>query len=226
MFAGRAKPQRAGGHAYVREDGGVGSAPALDHGGGGRDGAGATAAVWADGRHAGGDRVACEPTGRRSQGLRFCYQAGSCGYGTCRQLIAMGHECRVVARSLLPRRPRSRPRPASAMPCGRPTGSRRPSTGTHPVARARRWPPLFLATVDRMTMGLRQRCPEPHPCHADRGATWPRASCRQQTGCPRSGDTGTGQGPPRARPRRGCSTRSGTHPLPARGRPGPGPADP
>ena len=36
--------------------------------------------------------------------LRFCYEAGPCGYGIQRQLTAAGHECVVVAPSLIPRR--------------------------------------------------------------------------------------------------------------------------
>src|SRR5499433_2375390 len=36
--------------------------------------------------------------------LRFCYEAGPCGYGVQRQLSAMGHECIVVAPSLIPKR--------------------------------------------------------------------------------------------------------------------------
>jgi transposase len=40
--------------------------------------------------------------------LRFCYEAGPCGYGIQRQLTAMGHECAVVAPSLIPRRPGDR----------------------------------------------------------------------------------------------------------------------
>jgi len=40
--------------------------------------------------------------------LRFCYEAGPCGYGLYRQLTAMGHECAVVAPSLIPRRPGER----------------------------------------------------------------------------------------------------------------------
>ena len=40
--------------------------------------------------------------------LRFCYEAGPCGYGVYRQLTAMGHECTVVAPSLIPRRPGDR----------------------------------------------------------------------------------------------------------------------
>lgn len=40
--------------------------------------------------------------------LRFCYEAGPCGYGVQRQLSAAGHECVVVAPSLIPRRPGER----------------------------------------------------------------------------------------------------------------------
>jgi transposase len=36
--------------------------------------------------------------------LRFCYEAGPCGYGIQRQLAARGHDCVVVAPSLIPRR--------------------------------------------------------------------------------------------------------------------------
>ena len=37
-------------------------------------------------------------------GLRFCYEAGPCGYGIQRHLSAHGHECIVVAPSLIPKR--------------------------------------------------------------------------------------------------------------------------
>ena len=40
--------------------------------------------------------------------LRFCYEAGPCGYGVQRQLSAMGHHCAVVAPSLVPRKPGER----------------------------------------------------------------------------------------------------------------------
>ena len=40
--------------------------------------------------------------------LRFCYEAGPCGYGIQRQLTAAGHDCVVVAPSLIPRRPGDR----------------------------------------------------------------------------------------------------------------------
>ena len=36
--------------------------------------------------------------------LRFCYEAGPCGYGIQRHLSGHGHECIVVAPSLIPRR--------------------------------------------------------------------------------------------------------------------------
>jgi transposase len=46
-------------------------------------------------------------TGQRRE-LRFCYEAGPCGYGIQRQLSAMGYECAVVAPSLIPRKPGDR----------------------------------------------------------------------------------------------------------------------
>ena len=36
--------------------------------------------------------------------LRFCYEAGPCGYGIQRRLSTGGHECVVVAPSLIPKR--------------------------------------------------------------------------------------------------------------------------
>lgn len=36
--------------------------------------------------------------------LRFCYEAGPCGYGIHRQLTEAGHDCAVVAPSLIPRK--------------------------------------------------------------------------------------------------------------------------
>jgi transposase len=40
--------------------------------------------------------------------LRFCYEAGPCGYGIQRQMAAAGHDCVVVAPSLIPRKPGDR----------------------------------------------------------------------------------------------------------------------
>ncbi len=41
---------------------------------------------------------------RNGSVLRFCYEAGPCGYGIQRQLAAAGHDCVVVAPSLIPRK--------------------------------------------------------------------------------------------------------------------------
>lgn len=40
--------------------------------------------------------------------LTFCYEAGPTGYGLYRQLTSLGHECLVVAPSLIPRKPGDR----------------------------------------------------------------------------------------------------------------------
>ena len=40
--------------------------------------------------------------------LLFCYEAGPCGYGLYRQLIAAGQDCQVVAPSLIPKKPGER----------------------------------------------------------------------------------------------------------------------
>ena len=40
--------------------------------------------------------------------LRFCYEAGPCGYGAQRQLTLAGHDCVIVAPSLIPRKPGDR----------------------------------------------------------------------------------------------------------------------
>jgi len=58
--------------------------------------------------------------GQAGVALRFCYEAGPCGYGIQRQLSALRHESIVVAPSLIPKRA---------------TGSRR-TGGTPPVWRS------------------------------------------------------------------------------------------
>ncbi|MCP4995369.1 MAG: transposase [Gammaproteobacteria bacterium] len=40
--------------------------------------------------------------------LNFCYEAGPCGYELYRQLKGLGHECNVVAPSLIPCKARER----------------------------------------------------------------------------------------------------------------------
>jgi transposase len=50
------------------------------------------------------DQIAklAEKLSKNGQRLSFCYEAGPCGYGLHRQLTALGHECIVVAPSLIP----------------------------------------------------------------------------------------------------------------------------
>src|SRR6202158_3380947 len=42
------------------------------------------------------------------QRLTVCYEAGPTGYGLYRQITSLGHECIVVAPSLIPKRPGDR----------------------------------------------------------------------------------------------------------------------
>jgi transposase len=42
---------------------------------------------------------------RLGRELHFCYEAGCCGYGLYRQLVAAGHICTVVAPSMIPHKP-------------------------------------------------------------------------------------------------------------------------
>ena len=37
--------------------------------------------------------------------MLFCYEAGPTGYGLHRQMTALGHDCSVIAPSLIPKRP-------------------------------------------------------------------------------------------------------------------------
>jgi transposase len=45
---------------------------------------------------------------KRHPRLHFCYEAGPTGYGLYRQLVKLGHQCTVVAPSLIPRKPGDR----------------------------------------------------------------------------------------------------------------------
>lgn len=47
-------------------------------------------------------RKLVEKLGVHGSRLYFCYKAGPCGYGLHRQLIGLGHDCIVVAPSLIP----------------------------------------------------------------------------------------------------------------------------
>lgn len=42
--------------------------------------------------------------GRRYGALHVCFEAGPTGYGLCRQIRALGHDCTVVAPALIPKR--------------------------------------------------------------------------------------------------------------------------
>src|SRR5689334_23951072 len=53
-------------------------------------------------------RQLVERLGAKHGRLRVCYEAGPCGYGLHRQITALGHECTVVAPSLVPRKPGDR----------------------------------------------------------------------------------------------------------------------
>ncbi len=44
----------------------------------------------------------------KGRALCFCYEAGPCGYGVYRHLTGLGHDCAVVAPSLIPRKPGDR----------------------------------------------------------------------------------------------------------------------
>src|SRR5215216_312184 len=52
-------------------------------------------------------RLVSKLAGRHSE-LLFCYEAGPTGYGLQRQISALGHECAVIAPSLIPKRPGDR----------------------------------------------------------------------------------------------------------------------
>ena len=47
-------------------------------------------------------RELVERQAKGGRSLAFCYEAGPCGYALYRQLIALGHECVVVAPSIIP----------------------------------------------------------------------------------------------------------------------------
>jgi transposase len=44
----------------------------------------------------------------RFRELSFCYEAGPTGYGLYRQIVDLGHDCTVIAPSLIPRKPGER----------------------------------------------------------------------------------------------------------------------
>ena len=74
-----------------------------------RRASGGGARAWQDREHAGGVEDSGGEAGRvHGWRVRFCYEAGPCGYGIQRQLSEAGHEGVVVAPSLIPRKPGDR----------------------------------------------------------------------------------------------------------------------
>ena len=53
-------------------------------------------------------RKTIERLARDGRRLNFCYEAGPCGYGLYRLLRGLGHDCIVVAPSLIPLKPGER----------------------------------------------------------------------------------------------------------------------
>lgn len=79
-----------------------------------------------------------EKKGRR---LRFRYEASPCGYGVHRHLAALGHECVVVAPSLIPRRPGERVKT-----------DRRDALGLAKLDRAGELTPVWVPDADHEAM--------------------------------------------------------------------------
>jgi transposase len=48
--------------------------------------------------------------------LKFCYEAGPCGYGIHRTLTKLGEDCMVVAPSMIPRKSGDRQKNVSVAP--------------------------------------------------------------------------------------------------------------
>ena len=46
--------------------------------------------------------------GTLGEALSFVYEAGPCGYGVYREITGTGHDCQVVAPTLIPRKPGDR----------------------------------------------------------------------------------------------------------------------
>jgi transposase len=55
-----------------------------------------------------GDGEAGRKLAAKYERLTFCYEAGPTGYGLYRQIRSLGHECIVVAPSLIPKKPGDR----------------------------------------------------------------------------------------------------------------------
>ncbi len=69
--------------------------------------------------------------GKGDRQVSFCYEAGPCGYGLHRQLTGLGHNCIVVAPSLIPVKAGNRVnnRPARRGDAGQAAPERRADNG-------------------------------------------------------------------------------------------------
>lgn len=81
--------------------------------------------------------------------LRFCYEAGPCGYTVYRQLTALGHECAVVAPSLIPRCPGARVKT-----------DRRDALSMARLHRAGELTPVWVPDAEQEAMRDLERCRE------------------------------------------------------------------
>ena len=77
----------------------------------------------------------------KGRALRFCYEAGPCGYGVYRHLRGLGHDCVVVAPSLIPRRPGERVKT-----------DRRDALGLAKLDRAGELTPVWVPDADHEAM--------------------------------------------------------------------------
>ena len=68
--------------------------------------------------------------GRRGE-IRSCYEASGAGYVLQREITEWGHDCEIVAPSLIPIRPGERQKHDRRLPLGRDAGTRN-RTGGHP----------------------------------------------------------------------------------------------
>src|SRR5258705_5472383 len=155
--------------------------------------------------------------GGEGVGLRFCYEAGPCGYGIQRHLSAHGHECVVVAPSLIPKRAGDRVktdrRDAASLArlhrAGELTAVWVPDTGheaMRDLVRARLDAVHALRRARQQLSGflLRQGCHYGRPAWTKLPRRWLAGAKFPQAGDPflRQGYIPAGEGPPAPRARR------------------------
>src|SRR5262249_48387401 len=95
--------------------------------------------------------------------VRVCYEAGPTGYGLYRQIITLGHECTVVAPSLIPKKARR-----SGISSGR--GTQRPRTFAKSVSSFFHFCCVMAESIAGASIG-------PRPMHA--GSPHRRSSIRR-----------------------------------------------